>query len=92
MENKTKNPEKFELQKKYQELHGEYQQLAAQYGDSMLKIRYWTEKQQELQKLIDALGDRQKDLEQKLLETPDEIDDASGDGAADQTQASAANG
>ena len=81
-----------EFQKKYQELHNEYQMLCAQYGDSMLKIRYWTEKQEELQKAIDALGEKQKELEKKFQETQGKIDEVSGNGIAPEAPASAADG
>lgn len=92
MSKKIPNPKKAEIEKAYQHLHNEYQILAAKYGDSLLKIRYWNEQKEMLEKQIDELGDRQKALEAEMQKEPGEVDAPSGDGSTDQAEASASNG
>lgn len=55
-----------QIEKDLTQLQTQYNSLCAQYGDTLLKIRYWNEQKDKCEKDIDKIGDVQKELNFEL--------------------------
>ncbi|MCB0394028.1 MAG: hypothetical protein KDD25_05685 [Bdellovibrionales bacterium] len=68
-------------------LQAEYNRLCSLYGDALLKLRYWTEQKELIEKQVDLIGkEKQKlDSEKAVKHESENV----GDGSPDQSETAA---
>jgi outer membrane PBP1 activator LpoA protein len=80
-----------DLKTQEERLQAEYNRLCSLYGDALLKLRYWQEQKDLLEKQIDSLSTEKQKIEYEKLLAEKKDADASqtrNDGSSDQAEAS----
>lgn len=68
-------------------LQAEYNRLCSLYGDALLKLRYWTEQKELIEKQVDLIGKEKEklDKEKAAINESENV----GDGSPDQSETAA---
>lgn len=82
--------DKSQIQNQLNQLEIEYSRLCANYGNTLLKLRYWSEQKEGLEKQIDQIGEMQKDLNMEMQYAPEEgVDEPQAEDRSSNQPASA---